>query len=249
VIELLDRIVDLGKPALANRALISVRKLHNWALQRGMIDMSPVVQIEKPAEDRRRDRILSPEEIRAVWSAAGDLGYPYRQFFRMALVLGQRREEIARWRWAEINEAEGVWTLASDRTKAGRAHVVPLPALAGEILGEAPRGPGGWIFTTLGDRPISGYSAAKTRLDRAVARTRAEAGELDVAHWTIHDLRRTVGTGLGKLGTPRFIIARVLNHADHTVTGIYDRYEYLTEKRHALEVWSEYLEGLVRAQA
>jgi integrase len=85
-------------------------------------------------------------------------------------------------------------------------------------------------------------------LDQAVAKAGDEVGEPDLAHWTIHDLRRTVATGLGKLGTPRFIIARVLNHVDGSVTGIYDRYEYLEEKRQALGAWAEYLEGLVRAQ-
>src|SRR5262249_6352795 len=100
-------------------------------------------------------------------------------------------------------------------------------------------------FTTRGDRPISGYSKAKARLDRIVAAARSEAGLPDLDPWTIHDLRRTVGTGLGRLGISRFIIARVLNHADRTVTGIYDRYEYLDEKRHALEAWGQYLANLI----
>jgi integrase len=105
--------------------------------------------------------------------------------------------------------------------------------------------PAPYFFTTRGDRPISGYSKAKARLDRIVATARSKAGLADLEPWTIHDLRRTVGTGLGKLGVSRFIIARVLNHADRTVTGIYDRYEYLDEKRHALEAWGQYLQNLL----
>ncbi len=102
------------------------------------------------------------------------------------------------------------------------------------------------MFTTRGDRPISGYSKAKARLDRMVHDMRSEAGLPDLGSpWTIHDLRRTVGTGLGKLGISRFVIARVLNHADRTVTGIYDRHEYLDEKRHALEAWGQYLTNLI----
>ena len=97
--------------------------------------------------------------------------------------------------------------------------------------------PATYAFTTRGDRPISGYSKAKARLDRVVTAARSEERLPDLEPWTIHDLRRTVGTGLGKLGISRFIIARILNHADRTVTGIYDRYEYLDEKRHALEAW------------
>src|SRR5262249_6760251 len=150
-------------------------------------------------------------------------------------------------RWADIDEGERTWTLSSDMTKAGRAHVVPLSPLALEILGEAKETArqlyavpdttklGTYVFTTHADRPISGYSKAKARLDKAVAEARREAALPDIDPWRIHDLRRTVGTGLGKLGISRFIIARVLNHADRTVTGIYDRHEYLAEKRSALD--------------
>jgi len=94
-------------------------------------------------------------------------------------------------------------------------------------------------FTTRGDRPISGYSKAKRAIDELIAK----AGEMPA--WTIHDLRRTVGTGLGRLGISRFVIARVLNHADSSVTGIYDLHEYLAEKRHALEAWGQHIENLI----
>jgi integrase len=257
VIELLDGIVDEGKPVAANRTLAAVRKLFNWALQRGIIEASPVTVVEMPSAERKRERTLAPDEIRAVWVASGQLGYPFSQFFRMALATGQRREEVAQMRTVDANEAERVWTLSSEMTKAGRTHVVPLSSLALEILGEAKQAarvlfgepvdaePTRYVFTTRRDRPISGYSKAKARLDRIIAEARSEAGLPDLEPWTIHDLRRTVGTGLGKLAISRFMIARVLNHADRTVTGIYDRYEYLAEKRHALEAWGQYLENLI----
>jgi integrase len=257
VIELLDAISDAGKPIAANRTLAAVRKLFNWALQRGIIDASPGALVEMPGAERKRERTLAADEIRAVWTAAGELGYPFGEFFRIALVTGQRREEVAQMRTADIDEDDRIWTLSSDITKAGRSHVVPLSTLALEVLGETKEAarnlrakpedaePATYVFTTRGDRPISGYSKAKARLDRMVGLARAEAGLPDLEPWTIHDLRRTVGTGLGKLGAPRFIIARVLNHADRTVTGIYDRYEYLDEKRRALDAWGQYLENLI----
>lgn len=184
-------------------------KLFAWSVQRGLVDNSPVVLVEKPGVVRKRQRTLSPAEVHAVWAASGELGYRFGHFFRLALVLGQRWEEVARMRWVEINEAEGVWTLTGERTKAGRAHVVPLSALAREILREAPRGRGDWVFTALGGRPISGFSKVKARLDHLLAE-----GEWSGEPWRIHDLRRTMATGLGKLGVSRFIIGRVLNHAD-----------------------------------
>jgi integrase len=258
VIELLDAIGDAGKPIAANRTLAAVRKLFNWALQRGIIEASPVTLVEMPGAERKRERTLSSDEIQTVWAAAGRLGYPFGHFFRMALATGQRREEVAQMRIEDADEGERIWTLSSEMTKAGRAHVVPLSALALDILNEAKeaaRGllakpedaePATYVFTTRGDRPISGYSKAKARLDRAVATARSEIGLPDLEPWTIHDLRRTVGTGLGKLGISRLVIARVLNHADRTVTGIYDRYEYLDEKRRALDAWGRYLENLIR---
>ena len=160
-------------------------------------------------------------------------------------------------RWADIDKAERIWTLSSELTKAGRAHVVPLSQVALSILGEVKESarrllgngedavPATYAFTTRGDRPISGYSKAKARLDRVVTAARSEERLPDLEPWTIHDLRRTVGTGLGKLGISRFIIARILNHADRTVTGIYDRHEYLDEKRHALDAWATYLANLI----
>jgi integrase len=257
VIELLDAVVDEGKPVAANRTLAAVRKLFNWALQRGIIEATPVALVEMPGAEHERERTLAPDEIRAVWATAGVIGYPFGHFFRIALATGQRREEVARMRWADIDEGERTWTLSRDMTKAGRAHVVPLSPLALAILGEAKAATrllhgvpdngklGTYVFTTRADRPISGYSKAKARLDRGVIAARSAAERADLEPWTIHDLRRTVGTGLGKLGISRFIIARVLNHADRTVTGIYDRHEYLDEKRHALEGWGQYLENLI----
>ena len=261
VIELLDAIVDEGKPVAANRTLAAIRKLFNWALQRGLIEATPVALVEMPGAEQKRERTLAAEEIRAVWAASDGLGYPFGPFFKMALATGQRREEIAQMRWADIDEAERTWTLSSEMTKAGRSHVVPLSPLALQILGEARETArllhgepengklATYVFTTRGDRPISGYSKAKVRLDTAVAAARQEGGLPALAPWTIHDLRRTVGTGLGKLGILRFIIARVLNHADRTVTGIYDRYEYLEEKRRALEAWGSHLGSLIAPPA
>jgi integrase len=174
----------------------------------------------------------------------------------MVLVTGQRRDEVAGIRWSDIDEADQTWTLQSDQTKPRRAHVVPLSPLALSILAQVreatawfPR-EGPYIFsTTRGARPISGYSKAKTRLDATVTRLRSAEGLPPLDPWRIHDLRRTAGTGMGRLGVSRFVIARVLNHADRTVTGIYDRHEYLAEKRHALNAWAADIERLIEPPA
>jgi integrase len=149
---------------------------------------------------------------------------------------------------AVVNER--TWTLSAEVTKAGRTHIVPLTPLAIEILttlrtavtiGQVTK-PSRYVFTTAGDTPISSFSKAKTRLDQYIGKHRGAA----LLPWTIHDLRRTCATEMARRGVPRLIIGKVLNHADRTVTGIYDRYAYLQEKRHALEIWAQHLRNLIR---
>jgi integrase len=266
VTELLDAVMDEGSkvkkdgkrrivpggPIAANRTLAAIRALFNFALRRGIIEATPVALVERPGEETRRDRTLSAEEIRAIWGTSSALGYPFGAFFQLALITGQRRNELARMRWAEIDLEAGIWTLPAEATKAGRAHAVPLAPVAIEILKALPRKahtagratkPSPYVFTTTGGAPISGFSKAKPRLDDTISKAR---GGDALAPWVIHDLRRTAATEMGRLGVSRFIIGKVLNHADRSVTGIYDRHAYLQEKRHALETWAQHLDTLTR---
>ena len=139
-------------------------------------------------------------------------------------------------RWADIDLEAGVWTLPRELTKAGRSHEVPLSPLALSILETVPRFAGPHVFTsTSGQRPVSGFSRMKRRVDALAS----------VENWRLHDLRRTAGTNMAKLGVPVFVISRVMNHAEGGVTKIYARASYLNEKRHALETWAAKLESLV----
>jgi integrase len=227
----------LGGPVIANRTLAAVRAMFNWALRRGIVAATPAAMVEAPGEETARARVLDDGEIVAIWAAANTLGYPFGPFFQLTLVLGQRREEIARMRWDQLDITTATWTLPN--SKSGRAHAVPLARIAIDILTSLPRKASRYVFTTSGDTPISGFSKAKHRLDQAIAR----AGHT-MEPWRIHDMRRSCATTMGRLGVSRFIIGKVLNHADHSVTGIYDRFAYLQEKRHALESWASFLESL-----
>ena len=198
--------------------------------------------MERPGEETRRDRTLKAEEIQALWPRFAALEYPFGPFFQMVLATGQRREEVARMRWADVDFGAQLWILPAEATKAARGHAVPLSPLAMALLESLPK-LGTYVFTTARDRPISGFSKAKARLD--AMGTSEGTYRVTVAPWTIHDLRRTAATEMGRLGVSRFIIGKVLNHADRSVTAIYDRHSYLQEKRSALEVWTSYLIGLV----
>jgi len=254
VIELLDAIADEGKPIAANRVRAGLGKLFNWSIQRGIIEASPVAMVERPGAETERERALTDAEIRTVWLAAERLAYPFGPFCRMALATGQRRSEVAGMRWADIDESQRTWTLPAKLTKANRAHVVPLSPLAMNILGDCPRG-GAHVFTsrrrrgakagdTEADAPISGFSKAKAMLDATAAELATAEEGAPVAPWRLHDLRRTAATVMGRLRVSRFVLSRVLNHADSSVTGIYDRHEYLDEKRQALDAWGQFIETL-----
>jgi integrase len=262
VVELLDHVVDKrhaaagrGGPSAANRTLAAISKLFNWAIQRGIIENSPATLVEKPGAVRQKTRVLSDAELTLVWRATEGLPYPWRPYFRLLIATGQRRSEVGTCRWRDIDG--DVWVIPAESNptdptsnKPKRTHAVPLSRLALAALDECPQGPG-YVFTLkrkrggTGEAAMSGYTSAKDHLDRAVAKLAAKTGEAVPEPWTIHDLRRTATTGMGRLGVQRFILARVLNHADREVTGIYDRYEYLPGKRDALDRWAKHIETLI----
>jgi integrase len=154
-------------------------------------------------------------------------------------------------RWSEIDEEAAVWTIPAARTKGRRVHAVPLSAQALDVIEELKstrRENIDLLFTTTGKTPISGFSRAKTLLDKAITEARKKKGQSPLPRWTIHDLRRTAATEMSRLKVSRFIVARVLNHADSEVTGIYDRNEFFDEKKAALAQWASYLMGIVTSK-
>jgi integrase len=252
-----------GGPVAANRVLAALRAMFAWAVRRGLVEVNPCTSIERPGEETRRDRTLTADEMRELWPVFVKIGHPFGDFFRVLLLTGQRRSEVAGMRWADVDMEAGTWTLGADQTKAGRSHVVPLSQAAVAILGAIPRKsmtvkdgaklvtkPSPWVFTTDGDAPISGFSKAKCIVDAKIAKARAEAEADPMAAWNVHDLRRTAATEMGRLGVPEFVIAKVLNHTSKGITGqVYNRYEYLSEKKHALETWGQYLTKLMQPRA
>jgi integrase len=269
VIDLVEWVADLGAetnpngrrkeggPASANHTLWTLCTLFNWAIRRGLVETSPATLVERPGAIRKRTRVLSDAELRLVWRATETLAYPLRQYFRLLIATGQRRSEVARARWRDINTGEAVWLLAAEDTKSNRAHAVPLSPLALAILDETPQGTGEYIFSVrrrkrreedtddLGEAPISGFSTAKAQLDAAIARLAAATGEPVPPPFGLHDLRRTAATTMGRLGVQRFVVARVLAHADREVTGVYDLWSYRPEKADALDRWGRHVETLV----
>lgn len=253
VVELLDAITDRGAPIQANRILALVRRLFNWSIGRGIVTANPAEGVEAPGEERSRDRVLAPTEIADIWEVAGGLGYPFGSMVQLLLVSGQRLREVAEARWDEVDLDSALWTIAAERAKNGERHEVPMPAIMADICRSLPRiGRSTYLLTTTGTSPISGFARAKERIDAALRaldleRAGSHVNPADVparAHWTFHDLRRTVATNMAGDGVLIEVIERVLNHKGFSGSGlraVYNRHSYLEEKRRALDTWASRL--------
>jgi integrase len=185
--------------------------------------------------------VLSDKELRAIWQANEDLGWPFSPAIKLLILTGARRGEIGDLRWSEIDQDEKAILLTGERTKNGEPHTIPLSKAAFAVIKNFPRIAGSeLVFTTNGKTPISGWSKAKRQLD-------AVAGKMP--DWTVHDIRRTVATGLQKLGVNLQTIEAVLGHTSGSrsgVVGVYQRHSFDEEKRAALEAWGAHVEAVAR---
>jgi len=222
-------------PIMANRLLSLITKIFNWALKEELIASSPATRIDRPGQETERERSLSADEIRTAWGAFDKLGYPFGAVYKMALVTGQRRGEIAGMKWAEIT-GEG-WKLPGERAKKAKGHLVPLSSLAREILDGTPQ-IGELVFRSHRDAPVQNWSKAAKRL-------RKLCGSMEP--WHLHDLRRTFATHLRSLGVDRLVVSKLLNHAEAGITNVYDRYSADPEKTAAMERWTNRLRELISA--
>jgi integrase len=179
---------------------------------------------------------LSDGEIAKLWRATDEIGPPFGSVIKLLLLTGCRRNEISGLRWSEISEDGAAINLPGTRTKNHRAHTVPLSKAAQEILAGVQRVPESpFIFTTTGTTPVSGWSKTKRRLDQLMG---------SVPPWRIHDIRRTVATGMARAGADLPVIERALNHVSGSfggIVGVYQKHKYADEVRNALQAWANLL--------
>jgi len=247
---LIDKIAK-DRPIAANRALAAVRKWFSWmggrykggqkAILKVRLRTAPCVGIEPPGAETRRDRVLTADEIKAVWAVSDEIGEPFGPFVRLLLLTGQRRSEVAGMLRSEIDEDKGIWTIPGSRTKNKLVHVVPLSTQAMAIIEAVTRiAKSDFVFTTTGESSIGGFSRAKRRIDQKMKTVEA---------WEFHDCRRTVSTGMGEIGILPHVVEAVLNHvsgaAKQGVAGTYNRWNYFPEKRVALERWAGHVDEIV----
>jgi integrase len=247
VTALFDKLAD--RPGIAKNTSTVLRRLFNWACQRGDLSASPMDRIVLPEGPGERDRFLDDSEIALVWRATLRLDHPYASLVRSLLLLGQRRDEVGEMTWDEVDLEKGVWFLPPERTKNGKPHSVPLsPAAITELKASPWRG--GYVFSVSGDKPIANWSYWKRKLDTLIAKDAQKANVPLPAPWRLHDLRRTVGTGMQRLGEHTDVIEAFCNRqVREGVSGIYQRHDYEMEKRRAAERWSEHVTHVVTQSA
>jgi integrase len=242
ILRLLDHEMDLGRPRTANKVLALVRKLFNWAVERGVVETSPVAGMRAPARETSRDRVLDEQELGRIWKAAEAMGWPWAGLIHLLTATAQRRNEVAQLSWDELDLSRRLWTLPAGRTKAGNTHDVPLSNLALSTLHGLPRVDGAELVfpaSRVGSaNAVSGFSKMKKRLDELSG----------VGAWRLHDLRRSAASVMAALGYPPHVIAGVLNHTPGSVMGIgavYVRHRFLDERRAALDAWGRHIERIV----
>jgi len=254
-------IVARGSPYQAHNSLGYIRRFFTWAIGTGEygIEISPVERL-RPAEligkREARSRILTNTELRQVWDAADNLGYPYSPLVHLLILTGQRLREVADMSWSEVELDKALWTIPASRMKGDRAHEVPLAPKALALLKGLPHWTvGDFVFsTTAGERPVNGFSKVKVRLDRLVTVLRAseragdgagpEKGD-ELPKWVFHDLRRTMRTELSALPVQDLVRELVIAHTKPGLHKVYDQFAYLDEKRQALELWEKRLAGIL----
>ena len=235
--------IEARAPALAICTFAVVRQFFAWSLERGIVETTPCTGIRAPATQTPRDRVLSDDEIKALWKATETLSWPFRDAIRLLLLTGARLNEVAGVAWDELDLDARLWRLPKERSKNKQPHVVPLSGMARDILAAVPRvhSPRNFVFTVNGKAPVAGFADAKRRLAAAMP---------GVPPWVIHDLRRTCASGMARLGIAPHIVEACLNHKSGTIRGVaavYNKYSYDTEKRAALAAWAEHVVSITNS--
>ena len=217
-------------PAVQHRTYTVLRAFLRWAHRQHYLDRDPMERMQAPAPSTPRDRILTNDELKRVWHAAGD--GTYGKIVKLLILTGQRRGEVTGLTGGMVG-ADAI-TLPTDYTKNGRQHVLPLGTIAKQILGR-PRASAELYFPARGKKtPFNGFSKAKRQLDTACG----------FSDWTVHDLRRTFASGLASIGVTLPVIERLLNHVSGSfggIVGVYQRYDFMPEMRAAIVAWEAHL--------
>src|SRR5262249_4681199 len=254
-------------PVQARNLLAYLKAFFNWAIERDTygLESSPCEHLKSAriiGERRAEDRTLNDPELFAFWRVTARMTYPHGPLYRLLLLSGLRLNEVADATWSEFDLAKGIWTIPAARMKGkngkARPHSVPLTADILAVLASLPRfDRGEYLFSARrGEHPIYVSDRAKQRLDvlmlhtlRALARQGGDDPvKVKLPAWVNHDLRRTLRSRLSELRVSPDVAEAILAHVKPGIRGVYDRYEFFDEKRHALELWATRLRSITEPQ-
>lgn len=254
LLAILNAKVRDGSPVSANRLRALVSRMFTFAAEQRLVPptANPVIGVKKPTKETSRDRVLTDDEIRRIWTAC-DTQNPYvSAWFRLRLVTAQRGGELLQMRWQDIDSATHFWTIPSEFVKNGLGHRVYLNDLARKILATVPRNEHSvWVFpkSLMGDYKHVARRLAQSTRANIIAESKKDAGSRDQADIRGHDLRRTAASLMASGGVPRFVISRILNHSEEKdITSVYDRYGYDAEKKAAMAFWNRQLLALLKGK-
>jgi integrase len=242
----IDKVAKRNAPTEAMRSFEDLRAMLRWAVSRGDLDHSPIEGMRKPPGSKPRERVLSDDEVSTLWNGLPEAlarSPGCQRIIKLCLVTGQRVGEVAGMTRGELDLKQQLWRLPGARTKNGHAHTVPLSPLAIELIG---KGDGELVFPNAeGEGTLPGAAVARTI-------TRAQ-DRFGIAQWTAHDLRRTALTGMAKLGVAPLVLGHIANHRTTTKAGmtlsVYVHHAYEKEKREALDLWADRLQGIIAGGA
>ena len=250
VIRILDVISSRGANRRADTARTVISSIFSHGIDRGLVSDNPASGLRNRHDYQPRDVIATPDDIRWLWTAMDDglaaMSPNIATIVRLALLTGLRRTEIAAARKTELDfvSSSPVLTIPRGRAKNRNEHRVPLSAQAASLFRQAVEAAGNSEFVFPGERNLS--HIASRSVSKAMERTRAK---LEIKDITMHDLRRTVGTYMSQYGVPKDVHERILNHGGtrkgSITESVYNRYEYDAEKRAALELWADALDGII----
>jgi integrase len=224
--------------------------LFAWAMERDIIGSSPCPALSKRstllAPKKSRQRVLSDDEIKLIWRATEANLYPADPFTRLLLILGCRRSELAGARWREFDLGKPgaeTWTLKGERTKSGDLRVVPLPAMAVQMIRDLPHFAGGdFLFAASGGKKhFSAYSRLKATLNDKITKLNG----VPLEQWGLHDLRRSMRTALSALSIPPLVAELMVGHKQQGIAAVYDLHRYEAEQREGFERWCARLRDIV----
>ena len=238
VVEVVSAIEQRGAPVAANKALKSIKMFLRWCVGRAILEQSPAEGVPSPAKEVARDRVLSDDELARVILAARQIDDRYGCIVELLALTGQRREEVAKLAWVEIDLTRRLWTIPKSRTKNAKGHIVDLSDQSIAVLDRMKKQDND-DFAFGGSKPFQDFARAKRKLDELSK----------ITGWCLHDLRRTCVSGMARLGVAPHVADKVLNHQSGAISGVaavYQRHEFLAERKDALERWSAHVAQIVK---